>query len=800
MGFARYIFLLTLSGLLYALDTSWNGLPPFGKFLDPYHGCWQNTKEDQRPHATYTMPGLSAPVEVRMDERLVPHIFARHETDAIFMQGYLHAKYRLWQMDMTARLAGGRLSEVAGSKTLDKDREMRRKGMVYAAAIAVKTFEANPESKRILEAYVAGVNAWISSLSYASYPLEYKLMDFKPEPWTPLKTGLMVKFMADKLSGRVDDFELTLAKTLFPADFDQLYPQHEVEEYPVIGEKDLGVGRSVMGVGRSMMGVGEVNVGDFGGIMKMINGKLVDEEEKTEGIGSNNWAVSASKSASGHTILCNDPHLPFNLPAIWYENQLTAPGLNVYGVSLPGAPQVIIGFNDSISWGVTNGYRDVKDFMEVQFTDATRTQYRVHGKNYSSDRHVEVIKVKGHPDFRDIVVYTPMGIVMYDASYPLPGYANRNFAMKWMAHEPSNELIALMGINHARNYTEFTKAVANFACPHQNFAFTSVSGDIAMWSQGRFYHKETGEGRFLQSPDTIMHGWHQALTQDEVPHELNPPRGFVMSANQVNTGPHYPFYYNGIFYEGRSKRLTQLLSLPRKFSLRDMMRMQQDVYWQNAADLLPTLLKTIDTLPLTSRQRGVAWQLMKWDFQCHADSREAIFYDLWFHRLQSGIYDDEFGRDTARLNYPKERVTIALLNQEAENHFFDDVRTTKVESKADLILRSFREMCSMLDTLQAKTWYAYKNTTARHLSRIDAFSVPGIRTGGGKGMVNASATNEGPSWRMIVQMSDPPQAFGIYPGGQSGNPGSRYYTSMITDWAEGKYYPLHFARKPEDIP
>ncbi len=547
----KYFLLLVLFGMIVCLDTNWNSMPALGKFLDPYHGCWQNASAETETKVIYDMKGLSKPVEVRFDERLVPHIFAKNNLDAIFIQGYLHAKFRLWQMDMTTRFASGRLSEVVGEKTLSVDRDMRRKGMVYGSENSLNVMEADPESKQILDAYRDGVNSYIQTLHYKTYPLEYKLMGFEPELWSNLKTSLMIKFMADKLSGHTEDFELTLAKKLFGPTFDILYPEHQDEEYAVIPSQ----------CGKSKTSYDTTTSFNNHNINKTIpvSSSSNDKRDRNEnaGIGSNNWAISGSKTISGKPILCNDPHLPLNLPAIWYENQLITPTMNVYGVSLPGAPQVVIGFNDSIAWGFTNGYRDVKDFYSMQFKDGSKKDYLLDGKYQASSIKIETIKIKGKPDFIDTVAYTKMGIVMYDPSFPHKGYEGQSFAVDWMAHRGSNELKALTKLNQSKNYTEYVNAIMDFHCPHQNIVFASASGDIAMWSQGLFIHKKEEQGRFIEDGTTIQSAWGDFLPESENPHCLNPAQGFVMSANQINTDKNYPFYYNGIFTEERSKRLTQ---------------------------------------------------------------------------------------------------------------------------------------------------------------------------------------------------------------------------------------------------
>ncbi|MBK7762283.1 MAG: penicillin acylase family protein [Bacteroidetes bacterium] len=784
----KYIPLLFSLCLTFVLNTQWGILPPLGKFLSPFSGCWESAKAENETKIVYTFTALQKPVEVRFDKRLVPHIFAANEHDAFFIQGYLHAKFRLWQMDMTTRLASGRLSEVAGSKALPSDREMRRKGMVFGAENSLQTIEKDKATMAVLNAYRDGVNELIESLAYKNYPLEYKLMNFEPEAWTNLKTCLMMKFMADKLSGVTEDFELSAAKQILGDEqFTILYPEHLEEEYPVIATPQIKKPESCI----------DSAIETLSFIHSPKNVKQNGDDDQS-GIGSNNWAVAGSKTKSGKPILCNDPHLPLNLPSIWYENQIHTPTINVYGVSLPGAPSIVIGFNDSIAWGFTNGYRDVKDFYKIQFTDSSRKFFSVDGKYMKTTRKIERFTIKGETDFYDTVLYCQYGPVMYDTQFPRKGFEQQNFAVQWMGHKGSNEIKTLLYFNKANNYNDFVTALAYFECPHQNFVFSSASGDIAMWSHGKFINKQYQQGRFIEDGNKQSSNWGDAIPYLENPHETNPDRGYVLSANQVNTTNEYIYYYNGIFSEERAKRLHNLLSQNHKMDVREIMDFQQDTYWQDAADILPTLLHYIQTENLDDLSKRYVHALQTWDYYATAKSKEAVMFDMWFDEIEHALYDDEFGTSIGYVKFPKVRVTHSIIKNNKQAYTIDDHRTSKQESISDIINVSFQNMYKKLNP--RLDWYRYKQTSATHLAKLPAFSFQNIKIGGGHGMVNAASTKDGPSWRMIVHFTHPIEAYGIYHAGQSGNPGSKFYANMLNDWAEGKYYRLLFAHQPNDIP
>jgi penicillin amidase len=772
--------ILLLSSLVF-LHFSWGDTPAMGQLISPFQGFWQSADAPSLADESYHFPALKQAVRVKYDAQFTPHIYAQHLSDAIFIQGYLHAKNRLWQMDITTRLASGRLSEVAGIKTLEIDRNMRRKGMVFAAANSTRAMLQNDRTAPVIQSYTQGVNQFIQELDDHPLPLEYQLMSFNPEPWTPLKTGLMLKFMADKLSGHTQDFELSVARQCFPDYFDDLFPLHLQEEYPVISSSFQKPNAQV------------VSKADphSSSLPQPIHQHQTAHQPA---IGSNNWAISGSRTQSGFPILCNDPHLPLNLPAIWYENQIICPEMNVYGVSLPGAPAVVIGFNDSIAWGFTNGYRDVKDFYEVQL-NASKSAFRFDQTEIPLRAQVDTICIKGEKPFLDTVYYASEGILIYDAAFPKEGYEGRSFLMKWMAHRGSNELLALLGLNQAKNYHQYVEAIQSFECPHQNIVFAAASGDIAMWSQGQFIHRTSPQGRFVQESGNLH--WN-LLPMADNPHERNPQRGFVMSANQINTDKTYPEYYSGIFTEERAKRLTKLLGANKKFSVQDMMRFQTDLYHQNAADILPFMLQQVQFFKCSPQQEVYRRQLQQWNYITHPDSVTPIYFSLWFSYLEALIYDDDFGKYKSQLVYPNERTTMELMKRHSSFPLFDLKHTPEKEDIQSLCVKSFREMCHTADTLKDKKWYQFKNTTATHLSKIPAFGETAIPIGGGHGIVTAASHQDGPSWRMIVHFSQPIEAYSMYHSGQSGNPGSPYYLNKLSDWAQGRYFKIQFMQ-PKDF-
>jgi penicillin amidase len=793
------ILLLLLScGIIYCLDRPWGSVPALGRILDPVNGVLANAEaRDLGYDRSNTLSGVQKQVEILMERRMVPHLNAQNDHDLYFIQGYLHAFHRLWQMDMQTRAAGGRVSELIGSKALNFDRTQRRKGMVYAAERSLQAMEAEPRTKAMLDAYSSGVNAYIASLNYRTYPLEYKLMGFSPERWTNLKCALLLKYMADDLTGKTDDFELSQLRTaLGQQTFDMLFPERSPDPATVIPAGTAFAAGSLP-VPIKPAAFDEL-FPSIGSRQEGASTASLRSREEQEGIGSNNWVVGGKRTKSGAPILCNDPHLGLNLPSLWYEMQLQAPGINVYGVSLPGAPGIVIGFNDSLSWGFTNNYRDVKDFYRISSID--KDHYSFDGRAESFEKRVEVIRVKDSVTYNDTVLYTVHGPVMFDASYRSPAQDSSQYALTWMAHRGTNELLSLYLLNRATNYTGFTEAIQHFECPAQNFVYADRHNNIALWGQGRFINKWKDQGRFVMEGENSKTLWGADIPMNENPHVLNPPQNYVASANQTVTDTTYPYWYNGNFTEFRGWRINQMLTKiwTHDLSIDDMMLMQVDDYSILAEKIKTQLCKSVDTQTLNQQRRYMLAGLGNWNKRLTADSREATLFQLWWFYLYHELWSDPMDHIAGNF-YPSPEWTAKWLRDSLiqSPNGLSSLRT----KPQTIIQESFRKACDSLDRLRARDhwkpvftmWYMAKNTSVTHLAKIPAFSYNYLHTGGWGNAVNAMKQNHGPSWRMIVEMGkDNIRAFGVYPGGQSGNPGSPYYASFLDTWAKGEYFPLVF--------
>ena len=797
MKFIPFLISLTITVLLIiAFNSPWGKIPPIGKFLSPQHGFWQNAEPVDKDYGQdLQLPGLREPAEVYLDDRLVPHVFAGNDADAFYLQGYLHAKFRLWQMEFQTYAAAGRVSELIGPRALNYDREKRRLGMGYAAEKAVVAMEQDSVSKAEADAYTAGVNAYITNLKESELPIEYKLLNYKPEPWSNLKTALFLKFMSFDLAGAEDDFEYTNLRSLLGyTTFNKMFPVKQDSLDPIIPHDTL-------------MHIPGITVksppGSDSAYLHSTDTVSVKSTKPDRDNGSNNWAISGKKTKSGAPILCNDPHLGLHLPSLWYEMQLSCPSFNAYGASFPGAPGIVIGFNDSCAFGFTNAMRDVRDYYEIQFKDDSKREYWYNGEWKPSEFRYEHILLKGSPEYIDTVAYTVFGPVMYDKSFSGNRLTNNKYyAVRWKAHDAGNELMIFNALDHARNYSDYLDAIKWLHTPGQNAAFACKQGDIAICDQGEFPAKWKRQGDFVMPGTDSSYAWQGMIPQRENPIMVNPERGYVSSANQYPVDPgDYPYYLGGSYPNYRGMMINRYLNQMKDISIEDMMKLQTDTYNLFAEMARPVLIKNIDSSDLNATERKFYDLLKDWDLRYEAESKApSIFKEVW-DSLTSIVWDDDLEKDNMPGFYPHESTLLEGILRDSAYEFLDDIRTPEKETLKQDVNLAFKRAaaaCRLLESEGNLVWGKMKGTHIEHLANLDPFSRLNIMNSGGVYAINSVKEDHGPSWRMIVQLTANTEAYGIYPGGQSGNPGSPYYDDFVDNWVNGKYYLLWMMTKDEE--
>ncbi len=782
--------------LVIVFNTRWGVAPPFGEFLSPQHGFWQNAEPIDRDFSQdLQVPGLKDPAEIYLDDRLVPHVFAANETDAFYLQGYMHAKFRLWQMEFQAYAAAGRISELIGPKALAFDREKRRLGMVYAAEKAVAEEEKDPVSKQVADAYTAGVNAYITSLRESDLPVEYKLLGYKPELWSNLKSALFLKYMSLDLAGFETDFEFTnLRSRLGYEVFNKMFPLSQDSLDPVVPADTLSRNPGI---------VVKTPAGSDSAYLHKNDTVNAQSAKPDKDNGSNNWAVSGIKTKSGSPILCNDPHLGLNLPSLWYEMQINCPSLNAYGATFPGAPGVIIGFNDSCAFGFTNAGRDVRDYYEIRFRDDSRKEYWYNGQWVNTDFRYEHILMKDTVEYIDTVAYTVFGPVMYDKSFSGNRKTNNKYyAVRWKAHDAGNELIVFNGLDHAKNYADYQRAIQSLHTPGQNVVFACKNGDIAITAEGYFPAKWRRQGDFVMPGEDSSYAWQGMIPQAEAPFMYNPDRGFVSSANQYPVNPiNYPYYLGGEYHNYRGLMINRYLNQMNEIGIEDMMKLQLDTYNPFAGMARPILLKNIDSSSLSTDELKYYELLKDWDLHYEAEGKGASIFKITWDSLKAIVWDDELAKASMSGFYPYNSTLLEGILRDSAYEFLDNISTPEKETLKQDVNLAFRQAasaCKKLDHDGGLNWGKLKATRIEHLAKLAPFSRLDVDNSGGEFAINSVKKDHGPSWRMIVQLTKNTEAYGIYPGGQSGNPGSPYYDNFIDNWANGKYYPLWMMSRDEE--
>ena len=777
--------LLALIVLIFGLSGQMFRVAPLGKLLDPFAGAVQNGSEtDIGATLTIKDMGLSGAVQVFYDTRKVPHIYAANEKDLYFAQGYITARLRLWQMDFLSYTAAGRLSEIFTTGFEDFDRTQRRMGILDGAKRSLQLMESDPETNTALTAYTRGINSYIQGLNYRDLPFEYKLLDYGPEPWTKLKTVLIMKYMAKTLTGHEEDFGMSnMMLCLGEKKFNQLFPDFTSHITPVVNEP-LSPGNPDPPF---------IKKPDYLDYSFMTADPTVAEDVYNPKLGSNSWAVSGKKTRSGFPILCNDPHLNLSLPSIWLEMQLSSPEMNVYGVSIPGTPAIIIGFNDEIAWGTTNGEDDVKDWYKLRITNDYK-KYEWDGQWKNLDLSVEEIRRRGQRSLYDTIYHAIQGPIVFDRRFPGPKKAVVNYALRWELQKASNEFLAFIRLNKAHNYQQYKEAISHYSCPIQNFTFACKDGTIAVNHQGNMAIKQPGEGKFVLDGSSSSYLYTKYIPQDSLPHLVNPSCNYVLSANQHPTGPDYKYYYNGYFSETRAGRIRQILERENGFDIEKMEAMQLDNVNSLAVEVLPVLLRNIPAEKLGPAQQEDLGSLRSWKGDYGIDDEHAELFELWWNHVR-----DLSWKKLRSLPFysgpPDDYVLLDLIRSDPGNDCFDVAGSSIKENAGDIILAAFTSASAEFDALRKKgsvRWGDMHKVNINHMTNITALSRLAMPSAGYPEAINAISSNWGPSWRMIVELGQRPRAFGIYAGGQSGNMGSPYYDNFINDWNKGNYYAMTF--------
>jgi penicillin amidase len=802
--------LLNLVAIAVLVGVSWIGVrglapvPPLGQLLDPVNGAWGATRGDQPADAAAQIPNLSAPVDIRYDRRGVPHIFATTEADAIRALGYVVARDRLFQLEAQARAAAGRLTEWAGSVALPADQEMRRLGLPASAERNAASLSAGSRAKAILDAYADGVNAWIDALQPADLPIEYRLLGARPERWAPVNTMHLFARMGWTLAfTNAERSQVAVAALVGENAAAALFPTHPPIIEPIQPNGD-GAPRFDF---RPIPAPGSVD--STARRIASVLPALPDDGEPRRSFASNNWAVSPRRTAAGKALLAGDPHLDMTLPSLWFEAHLVVPGvLDVYGVTIPGAPGIIIGFTRDVAWSFTNTGADVLDLYAETVDDANDPRkYQLDGEWKTVELRTEVYRgKKGEEVGVDTLRLTHRGPMSKDAS-------GRWLSMRWMVLQPDLDQTVFLNAARARTARDFLDSMAvGFGVPAQNMIVADRQGTIAIRSTGKYPIRPAGARPFaIQDGTSSRNDWQGYWPLSRYPQAVNPAQGFLASANQAPLDPKDRPDYMGVetdFDPWRALRINKLLRSDSLVTPETMRRWQTDPGSERAETFVPMFLEAARRAPAgrsASLDSAASW-LAAWDRRYVPDDQHAVLFEAAMRQLSARTWDELTADNGRRVATPGGGMLLNLM-QDPASVWWDDHRTSDVTEDRDAILNAsltaaYDSIVTRYGTRSAGDWRwgTVGATRIMHLLGLAGFSEPVVAVQGGPSTLNPASTGgHGPSWRMVVELGDSIRAWGTYPGGQSGNPFSPRYKDRLPFWRQGELDTLYAPKDTSSV-
>ncbi len=739
--------------------------------------------------------GLSASVTIARDAAGVPHIDAACLRDAAFAMGVAHAQDRLWQMELTRRVAAGRLSELIGAEGLPVDTFVRRLGLTRVAAAEER--QASPQVCEALEGYAAGVN-WVRG-SGAALPLEMRLLKLVPEPWQPLHTLLCAKLLALGLSLNWDTElqRLELLRAIGPeraAQLDIVYP----ESNPTILAGTAAAAQGASGEALTTM---------FLEAARWI---------PAAGGASNSWVVSAERSATGRPVLCNDPHLAPSLPSVWYAAHVRAgDDFEATGATMPGLPFVLIGHNRRVAWGFTNSFADCQDLVIEEFSAPSAERYRTE-RGFERTRLLrEIIHVKDGSDRVEEVVVTRHGPVVERIQDPARNVW-RGLALQWTALTPGAAMETLLGLQRAADWESFRKAFAGFDAPSQNVVYADVDGHIGYLLCGRVPRRRRDPSGL---PVPGWNGdalWDGFLAPEEMPVLFDPPEGVVVTANNRIVGAGFPHYIGSDYMSGyRAQRIHELLAAG-SHDLTAMAEIQMDVLSPPARRVVKLLSRMTCEQPQAERVR---LRLADWDGAMTPDRIEPTLYEAFMARLAEHALEPFCGDawrilEGTSLSHPvfgwpgnlAGRLTPSLLDRWERS---DTALLGGTTTWPGVVARSLEEAWTDLRSRYGRRQRRWRwgrvhalpleHPLARRRPLGLIFNAGRLRVGGSVDTVFATSYLPprpfetrlfAPSWRQVIDVGAWDACGAVLSPGQSGQPGSRHYRDLRGRWLRNRQFPL----------
>ncbi|MHA1467020.1 MAG: penicillin acylase family protein [Promethearchaeota archaeon] len=810
---------------------------PLGNIIFPGNGLWKVPGEVPEDEVLY-IEGLDDEVIVYRDEWGIPHIYAESEDDLFFALGYIHAQDRLFFMDMANRFLQGELSEILGETSLDSDKYILATGLKYWAEKSLDALEEKDKNGEIdfvdeLERHADGVNYYIET-HQEELPIEYAIIGFKPKRWSLLNSLLFYKMMGLMLSWDYNDlYRLINYEALGKEAYYELFNRYSPYQIPICPNygsynDSFNALNSLTDKPRPHPSTSVLNtVSNF---LKNID--KVELKNNLMGLdrdfvlGSNNWVVDGTKSSTGKPILCNDMHLSWNMPGLWYEAHLVADDtdLNTYGFTVAGNPLPFVAHNEHLAWGFTNTRYDVMDWYYYQEIDSDHYIFNGTVKKYETKSYDISIKGKSPIEFK--VKRTLHGPVFNKFLDDLPQSLDEEdivLAPQWTAHDITYDTIAYYGFNHAKNRAEFNESSRWFGNAAQNIIYADIYGNIAIRPTGVVPIRDGNEnGTFPYDASKGEGEWIGYIPFEELPHTENPDQHYLASANQMVVGPEYRKYFLQQPYAAgyRARRINELLNNTENGSIDvdKMKKFQLDVSSTPAKFFTPYLIDAIESLPTsekTSTIDDILTTLNKWDYEMYRELAAPTIYRKWRDLFMKYTFEDEFDEYDA-IKLPQLNVLEKLMRETPNSAWFDDITTAEIEDRDDIIIKALDRTIDFLedfyetDKVSAWRWGGLHKAYFPHLTGLEALSKGPYEADGEGYTVNPSRVDisegegratGGASERMIIDLSNMKKGLSVIPSGQRGISNSKHYSDQLEDlFLKGKYHKQYFYDDPEDFP
>ena len=736
-------------------------------------------------------------VEVYFDDYGVPSVFASNDSDMFKVAGYIGARDRLFQMSFMKYAYKGHLSLVLNDSLIAEDTFLRTLGF---EKIAKKTLaKVPPSTLQHLQDTCFGINAYIQTLAPSEFPLEFKLIGIDKLPiFEPLDIVALSTMMAWELQGGWD------SELFFGAINEQLGPEYLAEILPSYKEEYVRIASN--------------NV-----LLKSYQQFASDTKDlrnlfKTDrhGYGSNAWAVSGNKTASGKPLLANDPHLAYNQPPWWYEIRLKSDNFNFGGYGLYGFPLPVIGHNEHIGWGFTNVMTDDMDFY-IESLNENQTQYYVDGEWRDLIIEEEEIMLKSGESRTIIIRSTHRGPIVSDIHPDAKGQS-KAISFKWTEYDAFDETTALFMLAQASNWEEFSEASKLFGAPGQNWTYADKEGNIGWRPSSKIPIRLDADKLIPFDGTTTKHDWKGYIPFDEMPYSFNPKKGYISNGNNKIIGDEYPYYISRYWADpSRGEQIDRRLRVDSSFDVKDMKSILNDITSPFGQEYSP-LFSSNYTIGFSAEGDKIYNMLKDWDGVESIDSKATVAFHAIYLNLVKNLFQDEltsFGNESFdtfySLKYIRSLAIRKIFDGEA-TLWIDNVLTDKKETLNDIVNESFHDAYISLKECCGNpidlTWGQIHQVSYRH--RLDGdplvktfinFSV-GPYPMAGSGMTPRAASysttepfnvRAGSSMRRVIDFSDFDNGFSILPTGQSGMFQSKHYDDQTELYNKGEFKPFKFS-------